>query len=126
MNEATKPVFSLDQGLDANITNYVTVDAHGGTYRLASLSTEEILDWLGEKEDKSKKLSGLRLAVRCICDADGNRYVGKDGRTNDRYEAAVVRFSTKEGRGNKMLVAAAMELNGMRDIAATLSQAKNG
>ena len=123
----TTPVFDLDAAFDANVVNYSTVKAHGGVFRLCSLTTDEILDWLGESNDeKKKKLSGLRLAVRCICDAEGKRYIGPDGRTNTRYEAVVTKFATKEAFGNKLLVAAAMELNGMGDIAKAMAAAKNG
>lgn len=125
-----KPVFSLDEGLEAHVVNYRTVEAHGGTYRLASLCTDEILDWLGEKDegkgDKIKRTANLRLAVRCICDAEGKRYIGPDGRTNERYEAAVARFQKKDAAGNKLLVTAAMELNGLGDIVRALTSAKNG
>lgn len=126
MSEVTKqPVFTLDEALDANQITFREVEAHGGTYRLCSLNTDEILEWLGEKEDKTKRVSGLRLAVRSICDAEGNRYIGPDGRANERYEAAVRKFQSKDAAGNKLLIAAAMELNGMTDIAKALVAAKN-
>jgi hypothetical protein len=116
----TAPVFTLDEGLDANAITYRTVAAHGGNYRLGSLTTDELLNWLGESSDKEKKrIAGLRLAVKCICDGEGNRY------PEAQIDAVVERFKKKDAVQNKELIKAAMELNGLMDVATQIAAAKN-
>lgn len=103
---ADKKFLSLDEMLDANDIQFIEVDTPewGGTVRLGSLTAGEMLTFIETSEGPAKANAGLRLIVRSLVDAEGNR-LG----TDKHLEA----FKKKDAKVVNRLVKAILTLNGM-------------
>jgi hypothetical protein len=100
-------VFSLEQLKTANSTRYVEVEGYGGIIRLGTLRTADMIEWVESNEDATKsRFAGLRLLVKSIVDADGNRI------PTEQFEDYLEAFKNKDAKENGVLVGAALKLNG--------------
>lgn len=99
-------LLSLDDMLSAEDIQYVEVPTPewGGKVRLGSLSAGEMMTFIETSEGPERQTSGLRLIVRSLVDADGNR-IG-----SDKYLES---FKKKDAKVINRLVKAILELNGM-------------
>lgn len=90
-------------------TRYVEEKAHGLTFRLGSVSSRDMLQWIEENDNKDlQKTAGLRLLVKSIVDPDGNRI------PEARHDEFIESFRDKDAKENGRLVNAALILNGLR------------
>lgn len=113
----TTDYLGIDELLSEPDIRYATVKTARGAVKLASASSAEIIEWLGENEDPAKKdLSGLRLLSRCILDKDGQRLGA--GLPNDEKEALrtifVQKMKDRDSVENGVLCRIALEINGLR------------
>ena len=91
--------------LSAESIKFDNVPAWGGVVRIGSLSADDMLSFIEGNEDPEKKrLSGLRLLVRSIVDADGNR-IGD--------ESMIPAFRKKDSATIMQLITAITKLNGL-------------
>lgn len=115
-----KKILSLTDIKVKNTVRYEEVEAYGGTVRIGSVSSAQMLDWVAENSDeKLKTTAGLRLLVRSIVDEDGERFPEAD------HEGLVEIFRNKDARDNGLVIRAALELNGLERAAKKLDDAKN-
>lgn len=93
---------------EANKVEYTNVKAHGIEYKLGSVSTDDMLQWVDEREDPAKRrVSGIRLLVKSLVDDEtGDRVPEAE------YEDWVKTFAKKDNRENGRLIAAVLKLNG--------------
>lgn len=105
-------VFSFEELLTANGTKYDTVECHGKTLRLGSLSSGEMIAWLKINSSETEgKFAGLDLLVRSIVDAEGNRI------PEERRAEFVESFKNKDSGENRKAIKKARALNGLDDLA---------
>jgi hypothetical protein len=74
------------------------------TLRLGSLTADDLLEWVDANEGPAKRTAGIRLVIKSLVDASGNR-IGTDKLINSlkKRNADVIR----------RLVEAVLKLNGM-------------
>lgn len=88
---------------------YQDVEAYGDLVCIGSLSSEDMIQWIEENEDKTKaREAGLRLLVKSIVDPDTHAHVPVDDR--DRYLEI---FRKKDSRENSKVIYAVLKLNGL-------------
>lgn len=105
-------VFSFDELLNANGTKFDTVECHGKTLRLGSLSSADMIEWIriNNGDEAQSKFAGLELLVRSIVDAEGNRI------PEARRPEFVTAFMQKDSSDNRKAIKKARELNGLDDV----------
>lgn len=102
-------VFSLAdlRKKEVNNVKYDTVEAYGGTVRVGSVSSADMLEWVeGNQDQNKKKISGLRLLAKSITDETGERY------SADQYDAVVQDFAAKDAQENGKVLRKVLMLNG--------------
>lgn len=114
--------FSMAEMLEANGVEYGSVQAHGITYTLGSVSSAEIMEWIEHNENPAKrKVAGLWLLVKSLVDPVTNQRVPED-----EQEAIVKIFQGKDAKNNGLIVQEALRLNGLGKAAQkVLDEAKN-
>lgn len=116
-------VFSLAElkSKAANKVKYVEVDAYGGKIRLGSVSAKDMLEWVeGNQDQARKKVAGVRLLVRSVVDADGNRIPPEQ---HAEFEAA---FLEKDNHENGVVIQAVLKLNGFDTAAVETAKNESG
>lgn len=96
---------------------FTEVEAHGGEFRLRSLDSLDMIDWIEKDnlDDGKRRHSGLRLAVRSMVDADGNKVPGwTEAEPEGQREEFFRLFLARDANENAKVIAAAYEVNGMR------------
>lgn len=75
-----KKVLGMDDILDAQDVKYDEVDVPewGGVVRIGSLSAEDAMEFAETNEGPAQKTAGLRLVLRSLVDAEGNRIGDND------------------------------------------------
>jgi len=105
----TKKVASFDEIIKGKGTKYDTIDAYDLTIRLGSLSSADLLEWMGENEDSEKqKVAGLRILVKALVDAEGNRI------PEEEREKYVELFRHKDNADNNRVIHKVLEMHGLR------------
>jgi hypothetical protein len=104
MSNENMKVLSIDEILAADDVSYMTVQAWGGSVRLGSLDAGTMLDFIEANDGPAKRTAGIRLVIKSLVDAQGNR-IGK----MDMMEA----FKKKNSRIFNQLVEAILILNGL-------------
>lgn len=105
------------QDIDSTDTTvYKDVPAWGGMVRLASLSADEMIDYVEGNEGPGQRVAGIRLLVKSLVDDTGKR-IGK--------EEHVEIFKKKDTLTMSRLVGEAMELNGIQRPKAVVDAIKN-
>lgn len=100
-------IASFDEIQGADDTEYAEVEAYGKIVRIGSLNSIDMIEWADAKAgDEGKMEAGLRLIVKSLVDADGNRV------PEDKFEALLSSFRTKNARSNSKVISAALKLNG--------------
>jgi hypothetical protein len=108
MAERKKKVLSFAELETADDRKFDTVEAFGGTVRLASLSAFDMLAWVEENDDKEKaKLAGFRMLVKALVDEDGN------GLPADQHDSMIEKLRRKDASDCKKLIERALRLNGI-------------
>ena len=118
-----KETASLEDMINADNTEYGTVEAHGKTFRIGALSSGDMIDWLEMQGDKERgKFAGLYLLVMSLVGRaeDGNPRVPKEER-----DAVVNVFKGKEAAGNRAIIKAARKLNKLDELGKVLDALKN-
>jgi hypothetical protein len=107
---ADEKILSMDEYLAVEDVQYVTVPLPGGkgSIRLGSLNAGDMLDFIDSNETAAKKTAGLRLIVKSMVDAEGNR-IG-----NDKHLAGL---RTKNASFTNKIVGEILKLNGMGEAA---------
>lgn len=96
---------------------YAEAEAWGGILRLASLSADEMIEFVESNEGPGRKLAGIRMLVRSMVDGEGKR-IG----TEQHLEV----LKKKDSGTVSKLVGMVMELNGMRVTLPDLKNASSG
>lgn len=97
---------------DTNNVKYDTVEAYGTQVRIGSVSSADMLEWVeGNADPQKRKRAGLRLLVKSIVDAEGNRFPTETADAPG-YEAAVAAFAAKDAQENGKVLAKVFLLNG--------------
>lgn len=114
-------VFSFEELLAANGTKYATVECHGKTLRLGSLSSADMIEWLkiNNAEGDAGKFAGLNLLVRSVVDKDGNRI------PETRHAEFIESFKNKDSGDNRKAIKKAREINGLDDLIKLAESLKN-
>lgn len=113
-SEVNETVFSMEDIATADGTRYKVVNAHGGKFRIGTLSTAHVMDWVERRKDpgpNAKLAASMFLIVRSLV-------FGSDPATytrvpDDRIDAEMNRFKMKDDTGNGKLVDAILLLNEM-------------
>jgi hypothetical protein len=103
-----KKILSVDEMLAADDVNYAEITAWGGTVRVGSLSAGDMLDFVDSNEGPAKRTAGLRLIVKSLVDANGNR-IGTDKHLEG--------FKKKSATVTNRIVAEILKLNGLDEAA---------
>ena len=98
-------IASFDEIAQADDTEYAEVEAYGTTVRIGSLNSVDMIEW-AEAKDEGRMAAGLRLIVKSLVDAEGNRV------PKDKFEALLASFKLKNARSNTKVINAALKLNG--------------
>ncbi len=106
MADADK-ILSLDEILKSDEVEYDTVPGFkdGEIIRIGSLTAGDLIEWSEANEGEAKRTAGLRLIVKSLVDADGNRIA------NDKHIASFRKFNHKK---TEEIVKAILKLNGLR------------
>lgn len=99
-------VFSLAE-LKSKATGgikYEEIPAYGGTLRIGSLSSKDLGDWV-DANQADRKDSGLRLIVRSVVDADGNRV------PEEQLAEFVEAFRAKDAKENERVIKRILDFN---------------
>ena len=114
-------VFTFEELLTANGTKYDTVDCHGRTLRLGSLSSADMIAWLGinNAEGDAGKFAGVELLIRSIVDKDGNRI------PEERRAEFLQAFLAKDSGDNRLAIKKARQINGLDDLVKLAESLKN-
>lgn len=103
-----KKVASIEEVLKGKGFKYDTIEAYDTVVRLGTLSSADILEWLAENEDPVKsKTAGLRILVKALCDAEGNRV------PEEKREEYIVIFRHKDNDDNNRVIHKVLEMNGV-------------
>lgn len=115
---SSKKVLSFDEYVETPDVRYDEVETARGLVKLGTVSSDDILEWLGENDKpENSKDAGLRLLIKSIVNPDGSRIAVA------QREAALVAIRQQDALQNGKLVKAALELNGVTQKAA--ANAKN-
>lgn len=122
---AVEKILSLEEILSSPNIEYKTVKAFGGTIRIASLNSDEVIDWLeGQKTPEQRKDSSAKLLAASLVDADGNRIgLGPDGLP---APAVVAQFRKKGHADMEKAVREIVKLNGLTFKGEIAPEVKNG
>lgn len=113
----TTKAFSIEQLKAVDDTQYGQVEAYGGVVDLGSLCSEDMIEWLEDNDDETKKKeAGLRLLVKSIGEAErdeaGN--VVKFTRIpKEQHDEVRALFRKKDAVNNGKVIRAILELNGL-------------
>lgn len=110
-----KKYLSIEDIESVDDIRYHEATAWGGTLRFASLSAEEMLEFVEDNEGPARKTAGARLLSKSIVDDAGAR-IGT--------EKSVQMFLKKDAGTVSRLVGEVLQLNGLL-IVDGVSQAKN-
>ena len=103
-----KKVASFEEIERADDIQYDYVEAYGKTVRVGSLNSDDMIEWMEEREDKEKKrTAGLRLVVRSLVDDQGNRI------PKDQREGWITLLGSKDAKSNARVFVVALKLNGL-------------
>lgn len=72
-DEHVAVVESMDEIFGTNDVEYNVIDAWGKKVRVVSMSAEDFIEWNEASTDAAKKTSGIRLFLKCIVNAKGER-----------------------------------------------------
>jgi hypothetical protein len=109
-----KPL-SIEDILAVDDIQYTEVEAWGGKVRLGSLTAGDVLEFVESNEGPAKRTAGIRLLIKSLVDADGNR-IGRPEMLD--------RFRKKNAQIINMLVEKILILNGL-STKGTTEAAKN-
>jgi hypothetical protein len=116
----------IDDLLDVDDTDYTSIELWGKTLYLGSLSAGDIYEYFDAVEaarnTPERRLSGIKLAVKCLVDGIPAMGVTRPARIGN--DAAIEAFKKKNPKNVAMLVEKCLLLNGMGKKDA-LAQAKN-
>lgn len=115
---------SFDEIYEADETKYEFVeDVYGlPSIEIGSLSSESMLEWIEENEDKEKsKLGGLRLLVRSLISRKNGKpeRVGKSD--SPEFARMLEVLKTKSTLSNNKAIKACFKLNGIEKARAAAS-----
>lgn len=111
-----KKFLSIEDIEAQDSTTYKTLPAWGGMVRIASLTADEMIDYVESNEGPAGRVAGIRLLVRSLVDEEGKR-IGK--------EEHVDIFRKKDTSTMSRLVGEAMDINGISRPKATAEATKN-
>jgi hypothetical protein len=115
-----KETASLEDMINADATDYDTVEAHGKTFRIGALCSGDMIDWLEMQGDKERgKFAGLYLLVMSLAGPNGERIA------REERDAVVGVFKGKEASGNRAIIKAARKLNKLDELGKVLDALKN-
>lgn len=112
-----KKGFTLAELEEVNDARYDQVEAYGGVVDIASLCSEDMIEWLEANDDPEKrKEAGLRLLVKSIGtatrDEDGN-VVSFEHVPTERQDEVRAKFRRKDAVNNGKVIQAILALNGL-------------
>lgn len=104
-----KKVLSFEELAEEGNVVTDTVPFGKGELKLASLNSEDMIEWHQDNlDEEKKKLSGFRLLIKSIVDEAGNRI------PKERHDEFLAMFRGKDANVIRRAVSKALELNGMR------------
>lgn len=112
-NDAKK-FFTLDDIATADGTRYDSVDAHGGTWRIGTLSSADVLDFVERRKDPNGRFeASMFLVARSLVFGDPAVEDHITRVPDEMVPAVIVQFKAKDDDENGKLVRACLKLNGM-------------
>jgi hypothetical protein len=114
-NDATpKKVFTLEDIATADGTRYDTVEAHGGVWKIATLSTAHVIDWsemrkLGTPDAKVD--ASMFLIARSLVFGDLDKPESLVRVPDERVQEVAASFKAKDDTENGKLVTKILGLN---------------
>jgi hypothetical protein len=108
--ESTSKILSMDEYLEADDVEYVTVPLPDGkgSLRFGSLDAGSMLDFIDSNDGPAKRTAGLRLIIQSLVDDKGVR-IGSDKHLNG--------LKKKNAAFTNRLVGEILKLNGMGEAA---------
>jgi hypothetical protein len=115
-NDASKTpkVFTLDDIATADGTRYETVEAHGGEWKIATLSTAHVLDWSERRRantPNAKVNASMFLIARSLVFGDLNDPASLVRVPDERVQEVADEFAKKDDTENGKLVNKILALN---------------
>lgn len=114
-NDAKKTkVFTLDDVATADGTRYETVPAHGGEWKIGSLSTAHVIDWTEMRKldtPDAKVDASMFLIARSLVFGDMDKPESLVRVPDDRVKEIADSFKGKDDTENGKLVAKILALN---------------
>ena len=103
----------MDDILTASDIEYKSVPFGNGLVCIGSVTAGDLIEWSEENEDKSKKrVAGLRLIVKSLCDRPFDPKTGQGGNRIGKPEH-VEMFAKKAHKSTETLLKQILKLNGM-------------
>lgn len=109
----TKKFFTFEDISSADGTRYDVVEAHGGSWRIGTLSTADVVDWVERRKDPNGKVdASMFMLARSLVFGDPES--GPVTRVPDEKVVEVMaQFKAKDDDENGKIVKACLKLNGM-------------
>jgi hypothetical protein len=101
-------VLSIEEMLAADDVQFAVVKAWNGNVRIGSLSASDMIEFVESNEGPAKRTAGLRLIIKSLVDAKGDR-IGD----MKHLEA----FGKKNAQVTNRIVAEILKLNGLDEAA---------
>jgi hypothetical protein len=108
----TNDVYTLEDIATADGTRYKVVPTHGGQWRIGTLSTAHVIDWMEKRKDPNGKVdaSMFLIARSLVFGTEPKNYT----RVPDELVVEVMeQFKAKDDTDNGKLVDAILDLNDM-------------
>lgn len=116
-NQVEKKVLSIDDIEETDDIRYDEIPVWGGVMRVASLTSEDMVDFIEANDGPARKTAGVRLIVKSIVN-EKNEHIGTDKHLS--------LFKKKDSKTIDMIVKRLMILNGIGKEAQEIEKAKNG
>jgi hypothetical protein len=114
-NDATpKKVFTLEDVATADGTRYETVDAHGGQWKIGTLSTAHVIDWSEMRKvgtPDAKVDASMFLIARSLVFGDLDKPESLVRVPDERVQEVAASFKAKDDTENGKLVKKILALN---------------
>jgi hypothetical protein len=91
-NNGHDRILSIDEILSSDDVEYKIIDGFGPgeKIRIATLTAGDLMEWTDANEGVAQKTAGLRLIIRSLVDAEGNRIA------SDKHLTALKKKSSKK------------------------------
>lgn len=117
MSDDPKEYLDITGIEEFNDIRYDEIPVWGGIMRVASLTSEDMVEFIEANNGPARKTAGVRLIMKSIVDKDGNR-IGQPKHLE--------MFKKKDSKTTDMIIGRLMKLNGIGVKNQELEAVKNG